>query len=259
MGLTRHLAGCFAAASLVQPALCAPVEEWSYELTPYLNAAGLSGTLGVRGVTAHTNISFDEVLSKLDLAFQGAFIARKGPLFFQADVEYFRLSDDVSRSVTGPRGRATVLGQLDATSKLWILQGNAGYRVLDEQTKVDLIGGLRFTSLNADFDLHGTLSVGDEVFGASRSLGGSKEWVDGVVGARIDHPISDQATLTGYADVGGGGSRLTWQAFAGLNWEYAKDHILKFGYRELSWDYSSGGVTWDMKLHGPYVGLGIRF
>jgi opacity protein-like surface antigen len=250
---------CSTVVAVTQPVHADPVAAWSYEATPYLHAAGLDGTIGAGRVRAHTDISFSDVLSHLDIALQGQFLARKGPLSLGLDAEYIRLSDDGSRSVTGPEGRATVQGKLDATSTLSILQGTIGYRVLDGQTKVDLVGGLRATGLDADLDLDGSLSVGDAVFGKSRSLSGSREWVDIVGGARISHTISDQVTLSGYVDVGGGGSNLTWQALVGLNWQVAKDYTVKLGYRELSWDYSSGGVVWDMKLHGPYVGLGIRF
>jgi hypothetical protein len=44
-----------------------------------------------------------------------------------------------------------------------------------------------------------------------------------------------------------------------VNWQVAKDYDVRFGYRELSWDYSSDRVVWDVKLKGPYIGLGIRF
>jgi opacity protein-like surface antigen len=199
-------------------------------------------------------------MSNLDFVFQGAFLARKGQLSFGVDAEYVRLSDDGSRSVTGPRGRADVLGSLDAKSTLSILQGYAGWRILDGQTKVEVIGGVRLTRLHAELDLNGTLSVGDEVFGASRSLSNSKTWADGVVGGRVLHPVSDQVTLMGYADVGGGGSNLTWQVLAGLNWQVNKNYDVRFGYREISWDYSgSSGLIWHAKMRGPYIGLGIRF
>jgi opacity protein-like surface antigen len=247
------------ATAAVQAAPAEPGETWTYEATPYLNAAGLYGTIGAGRVSAPIDLSPSDVMSNLDFVFQGAFLARKGQLSFGVDAEYVRLSDDGSRSVTGPRGRADVLGSLDAKSTLSILQGYAGWRILDGQTKVEVIGGVRLTRLHAELDLNGTLSVGDEVFGASRSLSNSKTWADGVVGGRVLHPVSDQVTLMGYADVGGGGSNLTWQVLAGLNWQFKKNYDLKFGYRELSWDYSDGGITWDVKMRGPYVGLGIRF
>jgi opacity protein-like surface antigen len=254
-----YLIACSAAVAAAQAAHADPADTWTYEATPYLHAAGLHGTVGAGRVSAPVDLSSSDVLSDLDIAFQGAFTARKGQLSFDLDAEYVKLSDDGSKSVTGPRGRATVLGSLDAESTLSILQGNVGWRILDEQTKLDIIGGLRLTRLHADLDLNGTLSAGDEVFGASRNLSDSKTWADGVVGARVLHTISDQVTLMGYADLGGGDSRLTWQALAGVNWRFKKNYDLRFGYRELSWDYSGGGLTWDVKMRGPYVGLGIRF
>jgi hypothetical protein len=250
---------CGAVAALAQLAHADPGDAWSYEATPYLHAAGLHGTLGARDVTAPVDLSFSDVLSHLDLALQGAFVARRGPLSYGLDAEYFRLSDDGARSVTGPGGRATVQGSLNATVTLGILEAIGGYRVLDEQTKVDLVGGVRMTWLYDYLDLHGSLSVGDEVFGRSRALSGSRVWADGVVGARILHPVSDQVTLFGYVEVGTGESSFTWQALAGVNWQVARDYDVRFGYRELAWNYSSSGVLWDMKLRGPYVGLGIRF
>jgi opacity protein-like surface antigen len=259
MRLTRYLMACSTVVAVTQPVHAEPDATWSYEVTPYLHAAGLNGTVGAGRVRAHTDISFSDVLSHLDLALQGELIARKGPISLTFDAEYIHLSDDGTRSVTGPEGRATVQGTLDATSKLSIFQALFGYRILDEQTKVDLVGGLRVTGLDADLDLDGSLSVGDAVFGKSRSLSGSRDWVDVVGGARIAHAISDQVTLSGYVDVGGGSSNLTWQALVGVNWQVARDYTVRLGYRELSWDYSSGGVVWDMKLHGPYVGLQFRF
>jgi opacity protein-like surface antigen len=248
------------ATAAAQAAPAEPGETWTYEATPYLNAAGLYGTIGAGRVSAPIDLSPSDVMSNLDFVFQGAFLARKGQLSFGVDAEYVRLSDDGSRSVTGPRGRADVLGSLDAKSTLSILQGYAGWRILDGQTKVEVIGGVRLTRLHAELDLNGTLSVGDEVFGTSRSLSNSKTWADGVVGGRVLHPVSDQVTLMGYADVGGGGSNLTWQVLAGLNWQVNKNYDVRFGYREISWDYSgSSGLIWHTKMRGPYIGLGIRF
>jgi opacity protein-like surface antigen len=258
MRLTRYLIACSAFAA-AQAAHADPGDTWTYEATPYLHAAGLHGTSGAGRVTAPVDLSFDDILSNLDFAFQAAFLARKGQLSYGLDAEYIDLSDDGSKSVTGPQGRATVLGSLDAKSTLSILQGDVGWRILDEQTKLDIVGGLRLTRVHTELDLNGTLTVGDEVFGRSRSLSDSVTWADGVVGARILHPISDKLTLQGYADVGGGGSRLTWQVLAGVNWQVRKNYDIRFGYRELSWDYSGSGLTWDVKMRGPYFGLGIRF
>ena len=95
--------------------------------------------------------------------------------------------------------------------------------------------------------------------GGTRSASGSESWTDAVVGALVNHPVADNVSLVGYADVGGGGSDLTYQVIAGANWEFNKGYTAKFGYRLLDWDYEEDGTVWDMTASGPYLGLGIRF
>jgi hypothetical protein len=107
------------------------------------------------------------------------------------------------------------------------------------------------TKLSADLDLVGP--------GNSISVGSDDNWTDAVVGVRVLHPVADNVELLGYADVGAGGSDLTWQVVAGVNWEFAKGFTLKAGYRHMYWDYEDGGTVWDMSASGPYLGLGIRF
>jgi hypothetical protein len=31
------------------------------------------------------------------------------------------------------------------------------------------------------------------------------------------------------------------------------------GYRALHWDYEDGGFAWDVTMHGPMLGAGVRF
>ena len=57
--------------------------------------------------------------------------------------------------------------------------------------------------------------------------------MDPYVGVRVQYPIAERWTLVGYADVGGFGvgSEFTWQAAAGINYEFSKSIAGKFGYR----------------------------
>ena len=104
------------------------------------------------------------------------------------------------------------------------------------------------------------LSFGGVVLpGGTKSAGGSEDWTDGVVGVRVLHPVSENVSLLGYADVGAGGSDLTYQLIAGVNWEYAKDFTAKAGYRVVDWDYENGLTVWDMQSSGMYLGLGFKF
>ena len=259
MRITAILAMIFLGLGITQNGRAAESDTWQYEVTPYILAAGLNGKAGIRGVTSDVDMSFSDILDNLKGGFMGLFTAQKGRWSYGLEGVYFKLEDEGTKSVSGPFGQVTVNGALELTSKLYVYQGTVGYRVLDDTTKVDLLGALRYTKLDADANVKITTNPGIIFPGNSTSASGSESWTDAVVGVRAIHPVSDNVALVGYADVGAGGSDLTWQVIAGLNWEFKKDFIAKAGYRVLDWDYENDGTVWDMQSSGMYLGLGIRF
>ncbi|MCB1859229.1 MAG: hypothetical protein KDI63_13190 [Gammaproteobacteria bacterium] len=235
----------------------AATDEWQFEVTPYLLAAGMDGTAGVRDHTADVDMSFSDIWNDLEGAFMALFTAQKGPWTLGLEGVYMKLEDDKIRTVTGPGGLISINGELDVTAKLYVFQGTVGYRVLDDTTLVDVLGALRYTKL--DLDAKVDVAFAPPIFSGSAGADGSESWTDFAVGARVVHPLSDKVSLLGYADVGAGGSDLTYQLVGGINWEFRKDFVAKLGYRYLSWDYEENGNTWDIAVAGPYLGLGIRF
>jgi opacity protein-like surface antigen len=242
-------------------------DEWVFEVTPYFLAAGLDGEIGVRGVTTDIDMSFSDIWDDLDAGFMGLVSAQKDRWIFNFEGVYFKISDQGSKSVTwnGPLGLLTsnVNGALDLSTELTILSASVGYRLLDEQTKLDLIGGLRYTDVQADIDLaiNGAFTgpLATRPFGVAGSADGDESWTDAVIGARVIHPVSDNVDLVGYVDAGGSSGSNTYQWLAGVNWEFKEDYTAKFGYRVLDWDYEDGGFEWDMQSSGMYAGVGIRF
>lgn len=252
------LAGACLALAISQTA-AAQADDWQYEATLYMHAAAMDGNAGVRGVTADVDMSFNDIWDHLDAGFMGMFTARRGPWILGLDLVYMKLADDSSKSVTGPFGKVTVEGALDLDFSLSVAMASVGYRLLDGQTKLDMLGGLRYTRLEADAKVK-VATVPPIVFpGGAAKADGSEHWVDGVVGLRALHPVTDQLSLVGYLDAGAGGTDFTYQVIAGVNWEFKKDFIAKAGYRQIYWDYDKDGNTWDMTAAGPYLGLGIRF
>ena len=74
-------------------------------------------------------------------------------------------------------------------------------------------------------------------------------------------PLGKGWSLVGYSDVGGFNvnSRLTWQWFVGVNYQFNKYLVVKAGYRYLYTDYDQDDYLYDMTVAGPYLGLGIVF
>jgi len=233
-------------------------EQWQFEVTPYLFAAAMKGTVGAKGVTTDIDLSFGDILDVLDFGAAGLFEARKGRWTFALDASYSKLSIGGNRSFQGPLGFSNNVA-LNVNFTQQIYTPYVGYRVLDERTKVDLIGGARYTSLESDLTL--ALTTGAALLpDGSRSVGGSLNWWDPIIGVQVSAPIADKWSFVGYADVGvGGESDSTYQAQALLKWQFGKTFSAKFGYRYLAQDYRKDGIVWDVKFSGPYIGLGIAF
>jgi len=240
-------------------------DEWQYELTPYLLAAGMNGTIGIRGHDAELDASFGDIMDDLNSGFMGQITAEKGLWTFAFEGVYMKLEGDASGSVKGPRGHLSINGELDITNSMYIAQGTAAYRILNDKTKINVFGALRYTKIEVDMDVEVNTTFtrpnGDLSREADRALSDddSESWTDAVVGLHILHPVSDTVELLGYADVGAGGSDLTYQFMAGVNWEFSEGYRAKLGYRYLYWDYEDDGFKWDVDASGPYLGLGIRF
>jgi opacity protein-like surface antigen len=244
------------AHAAAQTEVVTDADQWQFEITPYLFAAGMSGKTGIGSVTSEVDMSFNDILNNLDQGFMALFEARKGPWTYGLEGVYFRLKDEGANSWQGPLGST---GTLNATMTEQLYQLTAAYRVMDEHTKVDVLGAARYTQLDADLSLAVT---GPPLLpDGSHSISGTESWWDPVIGARVLQPLADAWTLAGYADIGGFGvgSRLTYQLLAGVNLQFSRSVNAKAGYRYLYQDYQNGSFVWDMKSSGFYLGAGFRF
>lgn len=234
-------------------------DQWQYEITPYLLVAGMEGTTGVRGFNADLDASFSDIVDNLDMGFMGMFSARKGPWTLTFEGVYIDLSNETTSPITGPEGFFTGNGKLDVVSTMYIAQGTVGYQLVENgNTTLNGFGALRYTKMDVDMDVVIEFDSPPPFEGAA-SEGDTENWLDAVVGLHALYAVSDKTTLLGYLDIGGGGSDLTYQLMAGVNWEFSKGYTAKLGYRHLYWDYEDAGFVWDMTAKGPYLGLGIRF
>jgi hypothetical protein len=80
----------------------AQTSGWSFAVSPYAWVPGISTAVDTAWGTVEVDKSSSDVLSKLDVAFMGAFEARKGRWGLIADLFYANLS----------QSRATPLGLL---------------------------------------------------------------------------------------------------------------------------------------------------
>ena len=229
------------------PTQPAPNDKWQFQVTPYFWLAGLHGTGGVGDRTTRVDESFSDVFDALNFAFMGTFEARKGKFISLTDLEYVSVSDD--KATPGP-----LFSTVDAGFKTFIFDQEVGYRFLDNSkgATIDVLGGARVWRVKTDFEF------GAGILPATR-IEASRSWVDAVGGLRGKMALSEKLFLTGKFDLGGGGSKFTWQVFGGAGYNLNPKIALIFGYRALDVDYDKNNFVFDMNQRGPIVGMGFRF
>jgi hypothetical protein len=147
----------------------------------------------------------------------------------------------------------------DITMKSWITTFGAGYNVVDnDRATLDLIGGARYFWIDVDVKLN--LSRDGEFLQTSRQVKVSESdhvW-DGIVGVRGMINLDKNWYMPYYADVGTGGSQSTWQAMAGVGYQFKWGDVV-LAYRYLDYNFDSDFALDDMNISGPLLGARFRF
>ena len=225
----------------------ASTDEWHFQFAPYLWSTGISGQAGIGNLTIDTDSSVTDSDVEVNFGFMSTFDARKNRFVLQTDLQY----SDLSAETTNP---GPLFSSTRGSFKTFILDPEAGYRIIenDKGSSLDLLGGIRY------WHLTGTLAFRAGTLPEAQ-ISQSRDWVDGVVGLRGKAALSKHWFVTGKADLGGGGSEFTYQLFGGVGVNLGSHFALIGGYRNLSVNYDKDLFLFDMSLHGPIVGLAIKF
>jgi hypothetical protein len=225
-----------------------PQKGWQFDVTPYLWGAGLDGTVALGDlVSGGVSASFSDLVSDLQMAGMATFEARHDRWGVLFDGIY------VDLSATKPTPDQTVYGDADVDLSEQIYTGLITYRAYEgKHTTVDALVGARYVRVDTKLSLTGGAAAG-------RTASGAVAWWDWMAGARIIGHPSENWSILGYVDIGGGGSNLDWDAVFGASYAFNKTVSLPFGYRYLNIDYGEGIAVFDMAMAGPYVGVGFHW
>jgi hypothetical protein len=253
-----------ASPASAQSATAASSDAWTWRLAvngwfPSIHSSTSFNLPDGGTISAQTDPS--NYLSKLEFVFMGTLEARRGPWSFLADTVYLSLGDLRSkvRSVTGPGGSATASIGSDASTDLkgFIGTFEGGYTfVQTPQQHVDVMTGLRYARLKTALDW----SLGSPTGGhaATGSVAATKDLIDGVVGVRGRASIGGNWDFRYYVDAGAGSSRFTYQAVAGLGYQFNWGDVV-VGYRHLAYAVRSDKPISDISFSGPQIALGFKF
>lgn len=222
--------------------------DWRFEASPYLWAAGMKGDVGVGRLQANgVEATFPDIMRSLRAGFMGSLEGRKDRWGFYLDAIYMQIDQDHP----APHG---FVGDVQARSTQQGYTGAATWRAVEGPTLIDLLAGARASEIKLDLDVSSSALAPQ-----GRSAVKSRRWVDGFVGVRVTRPVSERWSVTGYADIGAGGSESSWQLAAGAEYAFSPGSSAKFGYRLLKVDYHRDDFLYDMSSGGFYAGVAFRF
>jgi len=232
-------------------------DEWVFDATIYMWTPDIdSKTQG----GADADLSFNEIYKNLDMTFMGSFAGRKDKWSFLVDEVYMKLSDSSGASDTVEIVGATRKLDLDLELKSSITTLAAGYNLIDRDgLLLDVIGGARYTWMQVKVKLDLNVKGGPlEPFSRKLEEKHSEGVWDGIVGVKGRYSITDAWFLPYYADAGGGQSEHTWQALAGVGYQFGWG-AATVTYRYLDYNFDSDYPLKEMTVKGPVFGVTARF
>ena len=208
------------------------------------------------------DVQLNDLLDKLDGAFMGHFEGRRKNWGLFVDMIYVSLADDNVISI-GPGG--PVVGDLttDTNLTLKLYEFGGVYRVGDndsDSAMFDVLLGARVVDVDQNTNLI-LPDPGMTPVGLTTAVSES----DVFVGARVVGNFGDKWHYKVRADIGGGGTGGTFNAFAAVGYTFGQTGLfsLDLGYRYLTIKLknSEDGVSTetDITLSGPLLGFIFTF
>lgn len=230
-----------ALAFAASPAAAQESDGWEFVFQPYLMVPAMNGDAAVLGHDAPVDVGRKDVVKNLNIGFLGYVEATNGQWSFGVDTNYMNLdanNDD-----------APIAANMSQTA----VQPMLFYRVAPH---LDLMAGARYNAIKVDLE-----SSIEAIDGASRK----KDWIDPIVGMRLQAPISKSigATLLGNVGGFGVGSDVSVQIRQMFNFSVASNVTIDAGYQIIYMKYDSGSgnrrFVYDVTTDGPILGATFRF
>jgi opacity protein-like surface antigen len=227
-------------------------DKWHFATVPHLWAAGIDGDFTLSGINADLNIGFDQIAEHLEGGLMTYLELRKRKFGFYANPLYMKLTGDADVR-TG--------GDADFEQQLWIVEFGGFYNLGvwggEKPVALDVIAGGRYWNNHIEADFTGPIigSVGHA---------STEDFIDPLVGLRANQHFAEKFSWSIRGDIGGFGvsdssSDFSWQAMGLLGYDLSKKFSLWAGYRALALEKEDGNREYDLILHGPIIGLEIRF
>jgi hypothetical protein len=243
-------------------------DDWKFGATIYgwFPAIGGSTSFPTPGGGPSIDVSSRQVIDALKFTFMGSLEARKGQWGAWTDLVYadFGASKSGTRDFTVgheqvPVGVDASLN-LDVKSWIWTLAGTYSLASKPEGT-ADLLAGARLLDLEQTlgWSINGSIPGQPGLVRNGSATVTVSDWnaIVGVKG-RANLGADGKWFVPYYVDVGGGQSKLTWQAIAGVGYQFGWGAVLAT-WRYLDYDFKSGSKVESLNFNGAAIGVSFAW
>lgn len=265
-GISRQALALAVVAALAPAAVQAQSasDKWQYEMSIYGYFPSISASTafpsGASGPTIE--VSAQDVISSLKMAFMGQAEARKGKWGIWTDLLYSDLGGSTSGSgdftVGGNPVTASANLSLDMKTTLWTLVGLYNLSTTAENT-TDLLFGTRLIDLSQSLNYSLSSSIPELPTTSGKVSASANNW-DAIVGlkGRVFLDTDRKWFLPYYVDVGTGQSKLTWQINAGVGYKFDWGAVVA-SWRYIDYEFKSGQSLQGMTMNGLLLGVAFQF
>jgi hypothetical protein len=218
-----------------------------FSIAPYLWMSSLSGTTGVGPLATNIDLSFGDIVKKLNFGAMATGAYRRDPWVAYVDGIYVSLSDAAAVAFRGDTGRFFL------TQRETIIQPMGGYTLHAGSVAIDVLGGFRYWKLSTSLDVERSRRSTNTVRSAA------PDWFDALAGVAAHWRASELLHFTVGGDGGGGGSQGTWQAYGSLGYDAWQKVSLNAAYRTLSVSYEHNNLLFDTDTRGFVIGVTVHF
>lgn len=244
------------------PLLASQPTGWQFQATAYGWATALQGESGVRNLPpVKIDMSFGDVLEKLNGAVMGSFLAKNGNWMILTDLIWAQISADARVKLPGVRRQALAAilpgTQVEFEMRQLIASAVAGYRLPLMSNDVDLYAtaGIRYQRIT------GKIEATPALVPVTISNSSVEQWADPTIGLAATWRVNSRWFVNAIADVGGFGvgSRFTTQGFASVGYRWTDAVSTALGYRAIYTDYRRGGFSYRATQHGLFSSIAYHF
>lgn len=220
-------------------------KSWEWNLTPDLWLMGMSGDISIKGYGANLDLSLEDILKNLKMAFMLHAEARHGKWGIMTDIMSAKLGSEATRE--GLINDHTV----DVEIKQFIGELGASYTFVENNGfTMDAIAGGRYFDLQIEAEGGGILGTAKSDF----------NFFDPFVGVRLAN-YWNKFGLGGRFDVGGFGvgSDFTYKYNVMTAYQFSKLFQLELGYQGYKPDYKDEYIEYNVASAGFIIGGSFRF